>query len=603
MPDESASAAHSPGDGESAFIANREKNAALSHIEKPRSRQEQLDEDWDHGKIHRGIAERARRNLVSASLTMGSTRVDILDKANILKDAPEKYLLHKSSATPAPIDFPKPIYHLPGTSSAKVVSNTRVTPLDHWQDVRLLTLEVTIPIFNKEEHSARPGDVLVLYPQNYPSDVQKLIDIMDWETIADAQVEFANRLTPKGVHLQEGATLRDILTNNIDFTAVPTRMFLEKLADFATNEDQQEKLLELVTPQFSTEFYDFTSRPRRTILEVLTEFSSAKIPVTHVPDLFPIIRGREYSIANGGRHWDKATIEEKEAESGSTQSSKGRPNNAPDSLGNRTSTQVKPTTDSPQRTGIAMYRFELLIALVEYKTIIRKPRQGLCSHYVKHLPAGTLLRVGIRNQTPPPSGSLAAERPLIAIAAGTGIAPIRSLIHDRALNADLAETVLFFGCRNQAADFYFHEEWEKTDGLTVIPAFSRDPKTKNKGDLIHLETLDGRVGNTTDLRLRTLAGLPPLDAISTGQLSFSYDQGKTYVQHMIRRSSEKVCKLLAQDAIICLCGNSGRMPKSVREALRDAAIMGGFCENEAEVETRIFSDKAGKRITFWEETW
>ncbi|EFX02709.1 NADPH-dependent fmn FAD containing oxidoreductase [Grosmannia clavigera kw1407] len=602
MPIDSASAAQSPDLATSIFIANRERNAALSHVERPRSRHEQDDEDWD--RIKRNLAVRARQDTKTAPVWLGSSPVDILDKANILKDAPEKYLLHKSPATPAPIEFPKAVIsNIPGTSLARVISNTRVTPLGHWQDVRLLTLEVAIPIMDNLKYSAHPGDVIVLYPQNYPKDVQNLIDMMEWGAAADAKMEFVNGYMPKGFRLQEGATLRDILTNNIDFTAVPTRMFLEKLADFATNGDQKEKLLELVMPQFSNEFYDFTSRPRRTILEVLAEFYSAKIPVTHVPDMFPIIRGREYSIANGGCYWNKVTIESKEAKSKSSQHPERGPKQASLPRGERSSTQSEPTAYNPQVTGLVTYRFELLIALVEYKTIIRKPRQGLCSHYIKHLPVGTPLRVGIKNQTPPPNGHLAARRPLIAIAAGTGIAPIRSLIHDRSLHDDVAETLLFFGCRNEAADFYFSEEWDKTKALTVIPAFSRDPKTDSKAALFQQQKMDDLVGNTSDHYLRMQAGLPPLDALSTSKLSYAYDEGKNYVQQLIRRHSEKVCKLLAQDAIICLCGNSGRMPKSVREALRDAAIMGGFCKNEAEVKQKIFSDKAGTSITFWEETW
>jgi sulfite reductase alpha subunit-like flavoprotein len=46
--------------------------------------------------------------------------------------------------------------------------------------------------------------------------------------------------------------------------------------------------------------------------------------------------------------------------------------------------------------------------------------------------------------------------------------------------------VLFFGCRNQEADYFFQDEWNvlaAQTGLTVFPAFSRDqvryPAPKN----------------------------------------------------------------------------------------------------------------------------
>ncbi len=506
--------------------------------------------------------------------------------------------LRNLAETKAQQAFPPPVLlpH-PGGITAVVVSNTRVTPNDHWQDVRLVELDVNFPKIQGSIHKPLPGDRVVLYPKNYPEDVQKLLDLMEWDSVADREIKLGTK-HPNGLYPKHNCTLRDLLTHNMDITAVPSRSFLHKLAFYTAHADQKEKLLELVQPDSSQEFYDFTSRPRRTILEVLAEFYSARIPYEAVPDLFPVIRGREFSIANGGIHWESKPTKF-DADEATKESDPG-----------------------------AVFRFDLLAALVEYRTIIRKPRQGLCSRYLKSLPAGTLLHVTVKRETPPPHGRAAAGRPLIAIATGTGVAPVRSLIHDRSQYASPAEMLLFFGCRNKSADFHFYKEWPDIQNLTVIPAFSRDPqepeteyepepepKPQSKpepeqaaapGDAKDAPLIAGTNGVTPkDGDKGKTADAYPLEGTTQPPtvVTYKYDEGKSYVQHKIRQHSAKICELLINNAIICLCGNSGRMPTSVREALCEVAVAGGFCSDTKEAEKRLLDEKDPNRIVYWEETW
>ncbi|CAK7200252.1 NAPDH-dependent diflavin reductase [Sporothrix eucalyptigena] len=477
------------------------------------------------------------------------------------------------------VDFPPPVLlPRPNSNSAVVVSNTRVTPPDHWQDVRLVELDVNFPLVDGVAYEPLPGDRVVVYPKNYPSDVQKLIELMEWESVADKEITLGAKV-PNGLCPPPNCTLRDLLTHNIDIMAVPSRSFLHKLAFYTTHVDQKEKLFELVQPESSQEFYDFTSRPRRTILEVLAEFYSSKIPYEAVPDIFPVIRGREFSIANGG-----ATLKKPQ-----------------DSKGEELKEGAEKASMETIAGGTVVCRLDVLAALVEYRTIIRKPRVGLCSRYLKNIPAGTPLRVEMKREEPPPTGSAAANRPLIAIATGTGVAPVRSLIHDRTQNSPRAETLMFFGCRNKSADFHFHEEWEKTESLTVIPAFSRDPKPAEPE--LEPEKKEEPKANPDEKPAVNGVHVGKFEPAEPVMVTYSYDEGKNYVQHMIRRSAAKVCELLKKDVIICLCGNSGRMPKSVREALRDAAVSGGFCKDSDEAERLLFDEKDPNKIVYWEETW
>ncbi|KAB5577795.1 hypothetical protein GE09DRAFT_532223 [Coniochaeta sp. 2T2.1] len=437
---------------------------------------------------------------------------------------------------------PLDLLPIPGSRVARVTQNKRITPQDHWQDVRELKLSVELD--PGDDIDIGPGSTLIIYPKNYPQDVQFLIDMMQWNEVADRPLEWVSYVGPPSgadstesdttthfqkpgkINAEQGATLRYLLTNIFDITAVPTRNFLKELVYYTPDELEKERLLEFISKDNADEFYDYTFRPRRTILEALADFPKLKIPFERIIDTFPVIRGREFSTANGAE-------------------------------------TLKSSPDSRTLT------IHILAALVEYRTIIRKPRQGLCSRYLKTLPEGTSIKVKLKRN----SSSLMADhsldtRPLITIATGTGIAPIKHMIEDRfsrTTPSTRGETVLFFGCRNESADYYYRDYWEAQQGLEVIPAFSRD-----------------KVPVTTD--------------VPEGQMP-DYDYGKNYVQHRIRRHAKRVAELVAKDAMIVVCGNSGRMPKSVREALIDSLVLGGMVGNREDAE-RVFD-----KLKFWQETW
>lgn len=379
--------------------------------------------------------------------------------------------------------------------------NTRLTPTTHWQDVRHLSFTTL------EQVHYDAGDILTIHPKNASNDVEHLLEVMDWISMADKPIHLVPTGPESATHsyppppitqltVQSSTTLRTLLTDHLDLTAIPRRSFFSFIAHFTNDPMHKDRLLEFTNPEYVDELYDYTTRPRRSILEVLQEFESVKIPWQWAVTVLPILRGRQFSIASGGRL---------------------------------------------QRGPKGGTCFELLVAIVKYRTVIKKIREGVCTKYIAALPVGSQISVTLQK------GGLGitkteARRPVITIGPGTGVAPIRSLIWERRQWADelesrsqangskvmngmgsIGESVLFFGCRNQEADFFYGSEWEELQEkmpLQVFTAFSRDQKQK------------------------------------------------VYVQDLIRQQSKLLYRLLhASNGIIYICGSSGKMPQAVREAL------------------------------------
>merc|ERR1719447_1830949 len=77
------------------------------------------------------------------------------------------------------------------------------------------------------------------------------------------------------------------------------------------------------------------------------------------------------------------------------------------------------------------------------------------------------------------------QTPVIMVGPGTGLAPFRGFIQERAWQKSqgkpVGPTVLYFGCRNKEQDYIYREEleaWEQDGLLTLHTAFSRDQAEK-----------------------------------------------------------------------------------------------------------------------------
>ncbi|KAJ3064129.1 NADPH-dependent diflavin oxidoreductase 1, partial [Podochytrium sp. JEL0797] len=368
--------------------------------------------------------------------------------------------------------------------TATCKENTRITSASHFQDVRHVVFDIS-----DSNPRYAPADVMTLYPRNLDKDVQELLDFLEWSEMADLPFDLIpNGDAPIPPHLPLPTTLRLALTHHLDPFGRPKRHFFHLLSFFTPDMQHAEKLQEFATPQGQEDLYAYAHKLRRTTFEVVQDFHSCKgkIPVSYLFDLVPALRPRMYSIA-------------------STQST------CPGAV-------------------------ELAVGIVKYKTRMQKPREGVCSKMIAGMQVGDKVHYKIDPGTLhlPPS----PVTPILLIAAGTGIAPIRSLLLER-IHLSAADNTLIVGFRNQSHDFLYGDEFEalqREGKVTLWPAFSRDQVDK-----------------------------------------------VVYIQHVMVQQGARVWDLLERGGVIFVSGNAQRIPKSVDGALLEIfKTHGGLGKEEAE---------------------
>ncbi|MCG9697571.1 assimilatory sulfite reductase (NADPH) flavoprotein subunit [Shewanella sp. Isolate11] len=130
------------------------------------------------------------------------------------------------------------------------------------------------------------------------------------------------------------------------------------------------------------------------------------------------------------------------------------------------------------------------------------------------------------------------KTPVIMIGPGTGVAPFRAFMQERAQQDNVGDSWLFFGNPHFEQDFLYQTEWQQY---------------LNDGTLTRLDS------------------------------AFSRDQQhKVYVQHRIAERGETLWQWLENGAHLYICGDADRMAKDVHQALIDVVKQfGGKDEQQA----------------------
>ncbi|MBC7901837.1 MAG: flavodoxin domain-containing protein [Gemmatimonadaceae bacterium] len=183
-------------------------------------------------------------------------------------------------------------------------------------------------------------------------------------------------------------------------------------------------------------------------------------------------------------------------------------------------------------------------------SVNEETKLGLCSAYLSKLPVGTEIDFYIHpnNQFRLPAN----DQDIIMIGPGTGIAPFRSFLADRDVNAATGKNWLFFGEQHFETDFLYQTEiqnWAATGVLTRTNlAFSRD------------------------------------------------QQEKIYVQHRMQEEAGEIFQWLQRGAYVYVCGALAPMSIDVENTLLNIIATQGNLNEEGAAEYLTQLKDAGRYV-------
>jgi cytochrome P450 / NADPH-cytochrome P450 reductase len=326
--------------------------------------------------------------------------------------------------------------------------------------------------------SYRVGDHLSVVPRNDPAlvdSVARRFGFLPADQIRLQAAEGRRAQLPVG----EPVSVGRLLTDFVELQQVATRKQIQIMSEHTRCPVTKPKLLGFVgDDSAATERYrtDILAK-RKSVFDLLEEHPACELPFHVYLEMLSLLAPRYYSISS-----------------------------SPSVDPGRCSVTVA-VVEAPASSGRGIYR-------------------GICSNYLAGRRLGETIHATVRETKAGFRLPDDVSVPIIMIGPGTGLAPFRGFLQERAARkakgAALGPAMLFFGCRHPDQDFLYADE---------LKAFAADGITE----------------------LHT---------------AFSRSEGpKTYVQYLVAAQKEKVWSLIERGAIIYVCGDGGKMEPDVKAAL------------------------------------
>jgi cytochrome P450/NADPH-cytochrome P450 reductase len=363
-----------------------------------------------------------------------------------------------------------------GVSPMKVQLNSELQNKEgaHPSDRSTRHIEVQLPA----GISYRVGDHLSVVPRNDPAlvdQVARRFGFLPADQIRLQVAEGRRAQLPVG----DAVSVGRLLTEFVELQQVATRKQIQIMSEQTRCPMTKPKLLAYVgDDDASAERYrNEVLAKRKSVFDLLEEHPACELPFHAYLEMLSLLAPRYYSISS-----------------------------SPSGDGSRCSVTVG-VVEAPASSGRGVYR-------------------GVCSNYLAGRRGGDTIHATIRETKAGFRLPDDATVPVIMIGPGTGLAPFRGFLqeraHRKAQGATLGPAMLFFGCRHPEQDYLYADELKgfAASGVTELhTAFSRA------------------------------------------------DGPKTYVQHLVAAQKDRVWSLIEQGAIIYVCGDGGKMEPDVKAAL------------------------------------
>ena len=352
-------------------------------------------------------------------------------------------------------------------------------------------IELALP----ENVSYNVGDHLGVIPQNSQNLIERVAARFGFERETYIRLrKQANRKT--FLPVEQTISVYRLLRDYIELQEVATRANIKTLADYTDCPPHKIQLLALTgdDEQTAARYREEILDTRKSVLDLLEEYPACALPFEIYLETLPPLRPRYYSISSSPLENPKV--------SGITVA----------------------VVESPARSGNGIY-------------------QGVCTNYLARKTEGSQIYAFVKDTKAMFGLPDDATVPIIMIGPGTGIAPFRGFLQERAQlkkqAKEIGDAILFFGCRNPNQDFIYEDELRQFEQQGIV----------------RLSTSFSRVEG----------------------------QAKCYVQNEIYTRRDEVWQLLEAGAFIYVCGDASRMAPDVRRTFA-AIYMEKTGGNAAEAE-------------------
>ncbi|XP_059054376.1 NADPH--cytochrome P450 reductase isoform X2 [Achroia grisella] len=284
------------------------------------------------------------------------------------------------------------------------------------------------------------GDHVAVYPINDSTLVERIGELTNSDLNEIFSLINTDQESSKKNPFPCPTSYRTALSHYLEITALPRTHIMRELAEYCSDEEDKKKLLLMATnsQEGKALYQSFVVDACRNIAHILEDIKSCKPPLDHICELLPRLQPRFYSISS--------------------------------------SPKLHPET------------VHVTAVVVEYKTLTGRINKGVATTWLaQHKPEDgkPLPRVPIYIRKSQFRLPLQPQTPIIMVGPGTGFAPFRGFLqeraHARANGKEVGDNILYFGCRHRDQDYIYQEELEQyeTNGdVKLNLAFSRDQAQK-----------------------------------------------------------------------------------------------------------------------------
>lgn len=435
----------------------------------------------------------------------------ITDRENLTKESPEVYLgepnkMHLEGHSKGPYNAHNP-YIAPIAESSEIFTV---------KDRNCLHMEIDISGSNL---SYQTGDHIAVWPTNAGKEVDRFLNITGLLSKRDSVISVKALDPTAKVPFPTPTTYDAIVRYHMEICGPVSRQFLATLAPFAPTEASKAEMAKLGSDK--DYFHEKISNRYLNIAQALESVEKNEkwtaIPFSAFIEGLNKVQPRYYSISSSSLvQKNKISI-----------------------------TAVVESIELPGREALKGVTTNYLLALKQKQHGEKHPDPHGLTYEItgpRNKYDGVHVPVHVRHSNfKLPSDP---SKPIIMVGPGTGVAPFRGFVQERAAQAKAGEnvgrTLLFFGCRKQHEDFLYEEEWKTYkealgDKFSLITAFSREGPSK------------------------------------------------VYVQHRLQEHAKEVNELLLQKAYFYVCGDAANMAREVNTVLaKIIAEQRGIPEEKAE---------------------